>query len=70
MCTCPQGGWWGIIPPACPVHNPPVQLPWVMDVINSNGTIRPCFCTGACRELGYCPANPPAKPQAMRPEDV
>jgi hypothetical protein len=30
----------------------------------------PCNCTGACRTLGYCPSNPPAKPQALRPEDV
>ena len=22
-CTCPKA-WWGIYPPPCPVHNPPV----------------------------------------------
>jgi len=29
MCTCPDGGWWGIYPPYCPVHNPaPPQRLW------------------------------------------
>jgi hypothetical protein len=33
------------------------------------GVVR-CNCTGACRELGYCPCNPPQRPPAMRPEEV
>lgn len=27
-CTCPHGGWWGIHPPPCPVHNPPAPSPY------------------------------------------
>lgn len=26
----------------------------------SEGPSSPCYCTGRCRELGYCPCNPPA----------
>jgi len=33
-------------------------------------TLRPCYCTGACRTLGYCPVNPPAKPPALRADEV
>ena len=28
--------------------------------------LNPCFCTGKCRTLGYCPANPPAIPFVAR----
>lgn len=29
MCQCPTGGYWSVIPPYCPVHNPrqPVFTP-------------------------------------------
>ena len=66
-CTCPRA-WWGILPPPCPVHNP---IPAGVTVtIDSSTCPRPCFCTGACRTLGYCPANPPKQPPAMRPDEV
>jgi hypothetical protein len=66
-CTCPPA-WWGILPPPCPVHNP--SPPGVTVTVDRTTSVRPCFCTGACRVLGYCPANRPQRPPAMRSDEV
>lgn len=26
-CCCPQGAWFGVVPPYCPVHSPPQPYP-------------------------------------------
>ena len=55
-CTCPDA-WWGILPPPCPIHNPPPDpARWVSVTTTTTNTTRK-------------PA--PAKPagDAMRAED-
>jgi hypothetical protein len=69
---CPIHGYgaWGTRVRPVPTPSTPYKAATVIDVIDAKGTIRPCLCTGACRTLGYCPANPPQSPTAMRPDEV
>lgn len=36
-CTCPSF-WWGILPPPCPIHNPPPVYSWP-PTITTNHTV-------------------------------